>query len=106
MESMFRSDFNKPMISSKVAISGEDQKAPSQMENSVKLVNGHYQLRLPWRHKSGNLPNNREFALRRLRYLRERSQRDLHLFEKYRDTINDYVSSSYTRQVPCINRKL
>ena len=70
MESMFRSDFNEPMISSKVAISVEDQRALSQMENSVKLVNGHYQLRLPCKHKSVNLPNNPEFALRRLRYIK------------------------------------
>ena len=30
MESMFRSDFNEPMISSKVAMSVEDQRALSQ----------------------------------------------------------------------------
>ena len=101
MESMFRSDFNEPMISSKAAMSVEDQRALSQMETSVKLVNGHYQLGLPWRHKSVNLPNNREFAFGRLRYLKKRFQRDPHLFEKYRDTINGYVSSGYARQVPC-----
>ena len=44
MESMFRSDFNEPMMSSKVAMSVEDRRALSQMENSAKLVNGHYQL--------------------------------------------------------------
>lgn len=82
MESMFRSDFNEPMIFSKVAISGEDQRALSQMENSMKLVNGHYQLGLPWMHKSVNRPNNREFALGRLHYLKERFQRDLHLFKQ------------------------
>ena len=88
IESIFRSDFNEPMISSKVAMSVEDQRVLLQMENSVKLVKGYYQLGLPWRHKSVNLPNNREFAMRKLCYLKERFQRDLHLFEKYRDTVN------------------
>jgi len=97
MESIFRSDFEKPMLSSKVAMSVEDQRALAQMENSLKLVNGRYQLQLPWRHKSVNLPNNREFALGRLHYLKKRLQRDLHLFEKYRDIINCYVSSGYAR---------
>jgi len=101
MESIFRSDFDKPMLSSKVAMSVEDQRALAQMENSLKLVNGRYQLQLPWRHKSVNLPNNHEFALGRLHYLKKRLQRDLHLFEKYRDIINCYVSSGYTRRVPC-----
>ena len=93
MESLFRSDFNEPMISSKVAMSVEDQRVLSQMENSVKLVSGHYQLGLPWRHKSVNLQDNHEFALGRLCYLKKRFQCDLHLFKKYRDTINGYVSS-------------
>ena len=52
MESKFRSNFNKPMISSKVAMSAEDQRALLQTENSVKLMNGLYQLGLPWKHKS------------------------------------------------------
>ena len=98
MKSMFRSDFNEPMISSKAAMSVEDQRALSQMETSVKLVNGHYQLGLPWRHKSVNLLNNREFAFERLRYLKKKIQHNPRLFEKYRDTINGYVSSSYTTQ--------
>ena len=72
MESMFRSDFNKSIISSEVAMSVEDQRALSQMKNSVKLVNGHYQLGLLCRHKSVNLPNNREFALGRLHCLKKR----------------------------------
>ena len=88
IENIFRSDFNEPMISSKVAMSVEDQRVLLQKENSVKLVKGHYQLGLPWRHKSVNLPNNREFAMRKLCFLKERFQRDLHIFEKYRDTVN------------------
>ena len=74
MESMFRSDFNEPMITSKVAMSVEDQRALTQMESSVKLVNGHYQLGLPWKHDTVNLPNNREFAMGRSCYLKKRFQ--------------------------------
>ncbi|PFX11376.1 hypothetical protein AWC38_SpisGene24930, partial [Stylophora pistillata] len=101
MESMFRSGFNESMISSKVAMSVEDKRALSQMENSVKLVNGHYQLGLPWKCKLVNLPNNREYALGRLRYLQKRFQRHPRLFEQYKDTISGYVSSGYARRVPC-----
>ncbi|KAL9976464.1 hypothetical protein ACROYT_G013771 [Oculina patagonica] len=101
MESMFRNDFNEPMITSKVAMSVEDRRALSQMEESAKLVNGHYQLALPWKCKPVSLPRNRDFALGRLRKLKKRFQRDVHLFEKYKDTINGYVSSGYARRVPC-----
>ena len=101
MESMFRSDSNEPMITSKVAMSVEDQRALTQIESSVKLVNGHYQLGLSWKHNTVNLPNHREFAMGRLRYLKKRFQRNPDLFEKYKDTINGYVSSGYARKVPC-----
>lgn len=50
MENMFKTDFNEPMIFSKVEMSVQHQKALSQMENSVKFMNGHYRLQLPWKH--------------------------------------------------------
>ena len=88
-------------MSTKVAMSVEDRRALTQMESSVKLVNGHYQLGLPWKFKSVSLPNNRDFAMGRLRHLKKRFQHDPHLFEKYKDTINGYVSSGFARRVPC-----
>ena len=78
----------------------EDRRALTQMEVSVKIVDGHYQQGLPWKHKSLRLPNNREFAMTRLNHLRKRFQRETHLFEKYKETINEYVSSGYARLVP------
>ena len=78
METMFKSDFNEPMMSTKVAMSVEDRRALTQMESSVKLVNGHYQLGLPWKFKSVSLPNNRDFAMGRLRHLKKRFQHDPH----------------------------
>lgn len=63
MENMFKTDFNEPMIFSKVEMSVQHQKALSQMENSVKFMNGHYRLQLPWRHISVNRSSNCEFGL-------------------------------------------
>ena len=100
MERMFRNDFIEPIVASKTAMSVEDRRALAQMEASVKIVNGHYQLGLPWRKKSVRLPNSREFAMKRLNNLKKRFQRDPHLFEKYKETIDCYVSSGYARQVP------
>ena len=100
MERMFRNDFNEPMVASKTAMYVEDRRALAQMEASVKIVNGHYQLGLPWRKKSVRLPNSQEFAMKRLNNLKKRIQCDPHLFEKYKETIDCYVSSGYARQAP------
>ena len=55
MERMFRNDFNEPMVASKTAMSVEDRRALAQMEGSMKIINGHYQLGLPWRQTSVRL---------------------------------------------------
>lgn len=41
MERMFRNDFNEPMVDSTIAMSVEDCRALTQMEDSVKIVNGY-----------------------------------------------------------------
>jgi hypothetical protein len=47
-------------------MSVEDRKALSIMENSAKLVDGHYQIALPWRNGTPSLPNNKEMVEKRL----------------------------------------
>ena len=41
-----------------------------------------------------------EKSSKRLNHQKKRFQRDPHLFEKYKETIDCYVSSGYARQVP------
>jgi hypothetical protein len=36
------------------------------MENSAKLVDGHYQIALPWRNGTPSLPNNKQMVDKRL----------------------------------------
>ena len=54
----------------KVSMSVEDKRALAVMESSAKLVDGHYQVALPWRESVPKLPNNRVLAERRLQLLR------------------------------------
>lgn len=46
----------------KVSMSVEDKRALAVMESSAKLVDGHYQLALPWREQVPNLTNNQIMA--------------------------------------------
>ena len=69
LKRLYDADFNEPLSSVKQAISIEDQRALAILESSICLRNGHYQLRLPWRFKSPCLLNNRDVALRRMRFL-------------------------------------
>ena len=70
----------------------DDVKAENVMKDSCKFVDGHYQMRVPWKEGCPNLPNNRTMALSRLRSLGRRLVRDNELFVKYRDKIRELIS--------------
>ena len=56
---MYDAEFSECLASSKLAMSSEDRQALAILENSACLVDGHYQLALPWRYKPPSLKNNR-----------------------------------------------
>ena len=76
LKRLYDADFNESLSSVKQATSIEDQRALAILESSACLRNGHYQLPLPWRFKSPCLPNNRDVAVRRMRFLERRFQKD------------------------------
>ena len=100
LKRLYDADFNESLSSVKQAMSIEDQRALAILESSACLRNGHYQLPLPWRFKSPCLPNNRDVAVRRMRFLERRFQKDTPLFEKYRSTVEDYISRGHAKRVP------
>ena len=97
---MYDAEFSECLASSKLAMSGEDRQALAILENSACLVDGHYQLALPWRYKPPSLKNNRCVALRRLQFLEKRFHRDSSLKEKYCKTMNEYITKGHARKVP------
>ena len=53
------------------------------LQDKATLVNGHYQLPLPWRPGFRFLPNNRQMALQRLSCLKKRLAKNPDLKQKY-----------------------
>ena len=53
-------------------LSKEDQKAHEIMTATIKMIDGHYEVGLPWRSDQGELPNNQNMALRRFYNLENR----------------------------------
>ena len=83
-----------------LGMSIEDKEALKKMESSVKQVNGHYQLSLPWKYENPYLPNDKYLAEARLKMLKRRLHKDEDLYEKYTRSINEYVDKGYARRVP------
>ena len=54
------------------------------MERSARVIDGHYEIGMPWKVQNTQLPNNREVALKRFQYLKTRlKKKDKDLNEKY-----------------------
>ncbi|XP_068741884.1 uncharacterized protein [Montipora capricornis] len=80
-------------------LSVEDRRALKLIDNSISLLDGHYQMGLLWRDDNPVLPYNRPLAEARLQYLKRRFRRDPELEVKYRDVIQDCVDKGYARKL-------
>ena len=67
---MYDAKFSECLATKKFAMSGEDRRALAILENSAYLMDGHYQLALPWRYRPPSLQNNHCVALRRLKFVK------------------------------------
>lgn len=57
LKRMYDAAFSECLASSKLATSGEDCRALTILENSARIVDGHYQLALPWHYRPRSLKN-------------------------------------------------
>ncbi|XP_067030756.1 uncharacterized protein [Acropora muricata] len=96
---LYDAEFSESLSCTNQALSVEDHRALAILESSARKVDGHYQLALPWRFQTPCLPNNRSVAARRLQALERRFLADPALFEKYKDTINQYIANGHARKV-------
>ena len=99
VERMFQMEFNETNAKSTAEMSLEDRKALSIMESSAELVDGHYQIALPWRYGVPNLPNNRRMAEQRLKSLQWHLNRDPMLPDKYWEVIEGYIEKGFASKV-------
>ena len=78
----------------------DDEEAERQMKDSCELVEGRFQVRIPWKKGCPCLPNNYQMALSRLRSLGRRLVRDKELFIKYRDKIHELIALGHAIELP------
>ena len=98
VDKMFRMDFSESTHYQGTSMSLEDKSAQTIMEKSLKVIDGYYQLDLPFRKKL-QFPNNRSLAEKRLKSLKKRLKKDQDLYEKYKDVINEYIEKGYASKI-------
>ena len=100
IERMYNADFTETTVSSKEMMSIGNRRALAIKESTVQIVDGHYQLSLPWKYENPSLPNNRAMALTRLDLLKRRLEKDVDLKRKYKETVEEYISLGHAQKIP------
>ena len=67
---------SEALAKSLLQFSVDDKKAVDIWKQSTELVNGHYQMDIPFKYKDPNLPDNQGIAEKRLQWLTSRFLRD------------------------------
>ena len=93
-------EFNDSLVDTEKAMSLEDKNALDNMESTVTLKEGHYEIALPWRRPSPCLPNNRALAEHKLKLLKRRPTKDSELVQKYSAYIDNLLDKDYAAKVP------
>eukprot|EP00112_Aurelia_sp_Birch-Aquarium-sp1_P012064 Seg2533.1 transcript_id=Seg2533.1/GoldUCD/mRNA.D3Y31 product="hypothetical protein" protein_id=Seg2533.1/GoldUCD/D3Y31 len=71
-----KAHFNESLADDGKMMSVQDKHALEIFEESAQLVNGHYQIAIPWKQGQPCMPNNRRIAEQRLGHLKRRLVRD------------------------------
>ena len=80
-------------------MSVQNREALGKLNCSVRLVDGHYEVWMLWKHESPWLPNNRITAVARLCPLKRRLCTDEQLCCKYRNFMGDLLAKGYARKL-------
>lgn len=76
MEKQYEHDFNDKAAEDKAEMSREEAKFTEIMEQSVKVQDGHYSVKLPFKTKEVTMPNNHCFDQKCLTGIRKKMERD------------------------------
>ena len=101
LERMYHEEFGEINTALKESIPVEDRKAKEIMDQSATLINGHYQIRLPFHQEFPSHPDHDSLptAEERLTWLKRKMQRDPVFHAKYSSVVEKYQTEGSSRQV-------
>ena len=77
----------------------DDLEAEKKVANSLRYVNGRYEVGIPWKKNEPQLENNYNLAYKRLETLEQSLKRRPNVAESYQKVIEDHLSKRYIRKL-------
>ena len=93
-------EFAESLSDSTLSPSKEDKKFIELMDSEVKVVNGHYQVPLPFRGDDVIMPDNRSQAFMYADHLKRKLIKDHDLLEDYKTFMDKLETKGYSEKVP------
>ncbi len=100
MIAQYNTEFNEKAYDEKREMSREDKQFMKIVDESAKIVDGHYSLKLPFKNQDVSLPNNRQIAEQRLDSLKRKFKRDPVFHEEYNNFLSEVLNKGFTERVP------
>ncbi len=100
LNNQYNHDFNEYTSGDKEEMSRDDVKFMKIMKNSVKLQDGHYSLKLPFKIQEVPLPNNHCVARQRIIGLKRRFERNEKFHQEYTNFLSEVINEGYADRVP------
>ena len=88
--------------SEKMALSAEDRLFLQIMKNNIRMIDGHYELPLPFRQPNPNMPCNKNQAIKRTFSIKKRMIKDPSFHTEYTNFMNKFIDSGYARPAKSI----
>ena len=92
-------EFSESLPEAVNTMSRQDKQALSIYDASARLVDGHYQIAIPWKYHHPDLPNNKPLAEHRLNLLRKKLLKDPELYSRYSAFMTDLFDKGYAKKV-------
>ena len=105
VKDFYNSGFSESKADEKPEMSQEELRFLRELESTVILREGHYEMVLPLRDREVPAPNNRPQAEQRALWLKGKLLRNKNLYNDYKVFMADLISKGYARKVPTDHQK-
>ncbi len=104
VERFWKLDTAHALAGSQPRMSIDDKGVVDVWNKTLAVVDGHYQMDIPFKLYQPQLPDNRSVAGRRLLSLGRRLNKDPELHRRYKAGIDDLLKRGYAEHVSCIDK--
>ena len=100
VKDFYHSGFSESSADDKPEMSQEELRFLRELERTVVLRDGHYEMALPLKDREAPVPNNKPQVEQRALWLKGKLLRHKNLYNDYKVFMADLISKGYARKVP------